>query len=539
MVCAGAMILSAVASPVDVRATYNEQDGQVTISGQLSSEAGKLVSLQVINPLNQLDLLDQTAIGADGSYQFSYVLKQKINGTYFVNVNVEQSTQVLGTTFEVSVISPPTSTPVVTPTPTPDSTSSDSDDSSTTAPQPSTGQPVVKSSPHVVVDQTGAIVSAKLDKEAVDKVFSTGDSHLVVEIQPVEGAKQYQMYVPASMFLAAAEQQMTIVTEFGSLTIPNGLLSNVDLHSAAEVGFVIASADRSSIPDEMKGQIGRRPVLELSIVVDGKPVNFNNPSTAVTVAIPYQPTEEELKNPEYIVVWYIDHAGEARAVPSGKYDASTGTVMFKTTHFSTFAVGYQQKSFADLSTVEWARKPIEVMASKGNISGTSDTLFQPTVNMSRADFMILLTKSFDFNADVTTNFRDVHPIDYYYEAVGIAKQLGLAEGQGDGTFHPNEQISRQDMMVLLARAMGAAGMQIAKGAPSDLEAFSDKSHIASYAVNEIAALMKSGFVEGSGSMLNPTGYATRAEAAVMLYRIYNKQQNQTVVPDAPDIYFER
>ncbi|MGQ7886027.1 S-layer homology domain-containing protein [Paenibacillus sp. WC2504] len=531
MVCAGAMIVSAVASPVDVRAAYHEQDGRVTISGQLSSEAGKLVSLQVINPLNQLDLLDQTAIGADGSYQFSYVLKQKINGTYFVNVNVEQSDQVLGTTFEVKVISPPT--------PTPDPTTPDSGDSSTAAPQASIVEPEVKSNPHVVVDPTSGIVSAKLEKEAVDKAFSTGDSQLVVEIQPVEGAKQYQLFTPASMFLTTAEKRITIVTEFGSITIPNRLLGNVDLHSATEVGFVIANADRSSIPDDMKDQIGHRPVLELSLVVDGKAVDFNNSSTVVTVAIPYQPTEEELKDPEHIVVWYIDHAGEVLAVPSGKYEASTGTVTFRTTHFSTFAVGYQQKSFADLSTVEWARKPIEVMASKGIISGTSDTSFQPAANISRADFMMLLTKTFDFNADVTTNFRDVHPIDYYYEAVGIAKQLGLAEGQGDGAFNPNEQISRQDMMVLLARAMGAASIQVAKGVASDLEAFSDKSYVASYAVNDIAALIKSGFVEGSGNRLNPTGYATRAEAAVMLYRIYNKQQNQTVVPDAPNIYFER
>ncbi|MDU0205516.1 S-layer homology domain-containing protein [Paenibacillus sp. MAH-36] len=531
MVCAGAMIVSAVASPVDVRAAYHEQDGRVTISGQLSSEAGKLVSLQVINPLNQLDLLDQTAIGADGSYQFSYVLKQKINGTYFVNVNVEQSDQVLGTTFEVKVISPPT--------PTPDPTTPDSGDSSTAAPQASIVEPEVKSNPHVVVDSTSGIVSAKLEKEAVDKAFSTGDSQLVVEIQPVEGAKQYQLFTPASMFLTTAEKRITIVTEFGSITIPNRLLGNVDLHSATEVGFVIANADRSSIPDDMKDQIGHRPVLKLSLVVDGKAVDFNNSSTVVTVAIPYQPTEEELKDPEHIVVWYIDHAGEVLAVPSGKYEASTGTVTFRTTHFSTFAVGYQQKSFADLSTVEWARKPIEVMASKGIISGTSDTSFQPAANISRADFMMLLTKTFDFNADVTTNFRDVHPIDYYYEAVGIAKQLGLAEGQGDGAFNPNEQISRQDMMVLLARAMGAASIQVAKGVASDLEAFSDKSYVASYAVNDIAALIKSGFVEGSGNRLNPTGYATRAEAAVMLYRIYNKQQNQTVVPDAPNIYFER
>lgn len=101
LVCAGTMISSALASPVDVRASYNEQNGQVTISGLLSSEQGKLVTLHIINPLNQLDLLDQTAIGADGSYQFSYVLKERISGTYFVNISVQQSDQVIGTTFEV------------------------------------------------------------------------------------------------------------------------------------------------------------------------------------------------------------------------------------------------------------------------------------------------------------------------------------------------------------------------------------------------------------------------------------------------------
>lgn len=527
-----AMILSAVASPVDVRASYDEQNGRVTISGQLESEQGKLVTLHVINPLNQLDLLDQSTIRADGSYQFSYVLKQKIDGTYFVNVNVQDTDQVIGTTFEVKA------TPT-TPTPTPDTESPSAEDPPTSAPQPSVGAPEVKPALHMMVDQTNGLVSAKLDKETVDKAYSAGDSHLVVEIQSIEGAKQYQLYAPASMFRETSEQKMTIVTEFGSITLPNILLSNVDLVSAKEIGFGIAVADSSHIPDDIQGEMGLRPAIELSITIDGESILYNNPNAAVTIAIPYQPTEEELKDPEHIIVWYIDQASQTHAVPNGKYDAETGTVTFRTAHFSTFTVGYKQTSFADLAPVEWARKPIEVMASKGIISGTSDTSFQPLANTSRADFMILLTKSFEFNAVVPTNFSDIKPTDYYYEAVGIAKQLGLVDGHGAGQFNPNYQISRQDMMVLLSRAMIKAGMPVAKGAASDLDAFGDKSRVASYAVNDVAALIKSGFVEGSGNMLNPTGYATRAETAVLLYRIYSKQQNQIVVPDVPDIYFER
>lgn len=522
LVCAGTMISSALASPVDVRASYNEQNGQVTISGLLSSEQGKLVTLHIINPLNQLDLLDQTAIGADGSYQFSYVLKERISGTYFVNISVQQSDQVIGTTFEVR-----------------SSTSSDPDTNNAPNSNVAVGGVGVKTAPHVTVDPTNGIVSAKLDKEAVDKAFSAGDSHLVVEIQRVEGAKEYQLYAPASMFSTTSEQNMTVVTAFGSINIPSQLLSNVDLDSAKEVGFVIAIADISGFPDDIKGDIGHRPTLELSIVVDGKPISYYNPNAAATIAIPYQPTEEERKDYEHIVVWYIDQMGKHQSVPSGVYDAETGMVTFRTTHFSTFAVAYVKKSFADLGTVEWARKPIEVMASKGIISGTSDTSFQPAANISRADFMILLTKTFEFSADVHANFSDVKPTDYYYDAVGIARQLGLAEGQGDGTFNPNQQISRQDMMVLLARAMRLAGIQIAKGAANDLDAFSDKSQVAEYAVNDVAALMKSDVVEGSGNKLNPTGNATRAEAAVVLYRIYSKQRNQIVLPDVPDIYFER
>lgn len=77
-------------------------------------------------------------------------------------------------------------------------------------------------------------------------------------------------------------------------------------------------------------------------------------------------------------------------------------------------------------------------------------------------------------------------------------------------------------MVIVARAMRAAKMLGAVGTSADLNAFTDKSEVATYAVEYVATMHKEGIIQGSGSLLNPTGYATRAEAAVIMYRIYNK-----------------
>jgi len=116
----------------------------------------------------------------------------------------------------------------------------------------------------------------------------------------------------------------------------------------------------------------------------------------------------------------------------------------------------------------------------------------------------------------------VEPGAYYYEAVGIAKKLGIASGNGNTRFNPKENISRQDMMVLTTRALEKyKGLKAASGS-AVLDKFSDKGDIAGYAVNSLSTLVKEGLIAGSGDRLNPRANTTWAEAAVFLYRIYNK-----------------
>ncbi len=179
------------------------------------------------------------------------------------------------------------------------------------------------------------------------------------------------------------------------------------------------------------------------------------------------------------------------------------------------------KTFTDLAGYEWARMQIEALASTGVINGTSETTFSPGMNITRADFICMLVRALKLNETVDGNFSDVPSTAYYYQAVGIAKKLGIVMGKGDNLFLPKENISRQDMMVIISRAMKITGKPLDESA-SDLSGYNDSSRVASYAVNAAAQLIKAGIIMGSNGNINPEGTATRAETAVIMYRLLNQ-----------------
>lgn len=170
----------------------------------------------------------------------------------------------------------------------------------------------------------------------------------------------------------------------------------------------------------------------------------------------------------------------------------------------------------------WASEAIDTLASKGIIKGISADTFEPKSNIKRADFILLLVRALDLTAESDSNFADVSADAYYAQALAAAKKLGIAKGMEGNRFNPEDKISRQDLMTLIDRAMEVANKELAAGTDADIAAFVDKSSIASYAVQSISTLVKNGIVTGDGTNINPLGNATRAETAVLIYRIYNK-----------------
>ncbi len=386
---------------------------------------------------------------------------------------------------------------------------------------------VVKA-PKPVSGSENGVYKAKLDKMSIDNAFanikdSSGKKTVSIEIPNVDGAKAYIAEFPIEYAIKKdSSVSLEIKTEFASVTIPGNMLDSASLEASSRIGIRIEAVNTSALPQDIQQKVGTRPIISLNALVDDKLIEFNNPDAPVTIRIPYTPSAEELLDPEHIVVWYIDGAGNVITVSNGKFDKETGTVVFTTTHFSRYAVAYVVKTFDDLGDCDWAKKPIEVLASKGIISGISDKAYAPARAITRGDFIRLLVNTLEFTADVKDNFNDVKPTDSFYNEVGIAKALGVVYGGGSNNFNPHAPISRQDMMVIIERALSLAGKLGISASISDLDQYADKDDISNYALVSIAKLVKDGLIQGSGGRINPQGHATRAQIAVILYNIYNR-----------------
>ncbi|MGO4348931.1 endo-1,4-beta-xylanase [Paenibacillus sp. MCAF9] len=398
----------------------------------------------------------------------------------------------------------------------------------TDTPSPVTEQPAENGqiTPKVTVNngKASSNISAANLQKAFDQAVTNaaGKKKVTINIPATAGANSYDVQLPLQSLKDSGSTVLVIKTVNGTVELPGNMLAGTRVGSSEFVSVRLGKVSTEALSNDLRQQIGNHPVISLEVLAGDSVVAWNNPNAPVTVSVPYTPTAEELSNPDHIIIWYIDGSGKATPVPNARYDAASGTVKFSTTHFSIYAVVFVVKSFGDLQSVPWAKKAIEAMASRGIINGTSENAYDPKASIKRADFLSLLVRALELkgnNASVTM-FSDVDSSAYYYEAVKIAAQLGIIQGTGSNLFDPNSKISRQDMMVIAARAAKAAGKALPTG--GTLDAFSDEASVASYAKDSVAALVNAGIVQGSSGKLAPNSSLTRAEAAVILQRIWSK-----------------
>jgi len=133
----------------------------------------------------------------------------------------------------------------------------------------------------------------------------------------------------------------------------------------------------------------------------------------------------------------------------------------------------------------------------------------------------MLDKILGLSGHASDNFDDIEPNKYYANYVGLAKEAGVASGYGDGNFGPEKNLTRQDMMVLVAKTIEFCGVDITADT-SVLNQFDDASQMADYAKPFAAYLVSQGMVNGTGSNIEPTKDMTRAQMAVLMSKLYDK-----------------
>ena len=169
----------------------------------------------------------------------------------------------------------------------------------------------------------------------------------------------------------------------------------------------------------------------------------------------------------------------------------------------------------------WAEPFIQILAQRGIIVGYPDGTYRPDQLVTRAEFAALLNKAFDLQpVRVSKRFRDI-PSNYWGSAaIDKAYRSGFLAGYPNGTFAPSQNILRIDSLVSL---VNGSKLQPEGTAPNIDELFTDAGQVPSYGRNAlIAGTQKCVAVSlsyPSGKTFNPAGTATRADVAAFIHQI--------------------
>lgn len=144
-------------------------------------------------------------------------------------------------------------------------------------------------------------------------------------------------------------------------------------------------------------------------------------------------------------------------------------------------------------------------------------MFAPNYNVTREQFvkMLVIALELESSSDEVAKFEDVAADAWYAEYINTAVTLGIVNGKDETTFGVGESITRQDMAVMCERALTVKGIEL--NGSADL---ADSDKISDYAKDAVSKMVAAGYITGDeNGDFNPFDNATRAQTAVVLYRI--------------------
>ncbi|MFD0959786.1 cadherin-like beta sandwich domain-containing protein [Paenibacillus chungangensis] len=189
---------------------------------------------------------------------------------------------------------------------------------------------------------------------------------------------------------------------------------------------------------------------------------------------------------------------------------------------SAYALISHSASYSDV-TAAWQQSAVTNLASRMIIMGVDKTHFDPNADITRAEFVAMIVRALGLaDSGTVSAFKDVQADDWYNVALAQAHSYGIINGYTDGTFRPNQTITREEAMAMIAQAMKIAGISTELDS-ADIDAilsrFADQHILSGWAREAVAAAIQKGLVKGYHNHLMPTDPITRAETAVIIERL--------------------
>ncbi len=189
------------------------------------------------------------------------------------------------------------------------------------------------------------------------------------------------------------------------------------------------------------------------------------------------------------------------------------------------SVGSITASAEDVSG-HWAAGSIALLKEKGIIKGDNNGDVKPNNDITRAEFVAIINRAFEFTQKSGSNFPDVKSGAWYYDDFAVAKQEGYLQGDDSGNANPGRDITRAEAAAIIGRILDLP--QVPGESP-----FIDKDTFPVWSVDSINALTGSKLILGyPDNTFRAGGSITRAEAFTILARIF--AQGLIPAKDIPD-----
>ena len=236
---------------------------------------------------------------------------------------------------------------------------------------------------------------------------------------------------------------------------------------------------------------------------------------------------------DYMATIYVDDAASANGPvaanvydPNKKYDFSKGGKIIVTSESGKETTEYTLNlttgdMFSDVAEDQWYYDYVLEAAELGIVKGNPDGTFKPNDKVTRADFALMTVRMLGVDEDslefTTTAFTDVNDETYNAAAIQYCAEKGLIGGDGDGKFRPNDSITRQEAAKIIAEALELT--------ETDDELFTDDNLIHEWAEDYVYQCKAAGIFGGDAGTGNfrPTDAISRAETAKIMVVAYNNK----------------
>lgn len=253
-------------------------------------------------------------------------------------------------------------------------------------------------------------------------------------------------------------------------------------------------------------------------VGDQSTYTFN---TNVGITLSFDPSV--LGPDETAAVYYYDQSKQEWVSLGGTVTGNTISVMVN--HFTKFAVFAVKEAAVPVVapgtltdiTGHWAEANIRKLVELGAVSGYEDGTFKPDSTITRAEFATILVKAFKYDIRTAKLFSDT--ADHWArDYLSTAAVFGIAGGYEDGSFRPDDLITREQMAVMVVKA---AKLEVV----NEETQFADSAGISEWARSAVATAVKNGLMKGyPDTTFQPLGNAKRAEAVTVVVNAFNLEQ---------------